>query len=260
MRLDAEIVSRGILPSRERAKEKIKNKDILVNGKICVKPSAEVTDTDVIEFTGEKLKYVGRGGLKLERAVDFFGIDLKGLVCLDVGASSGGFTDCMLQRGAGLVYAVEVGHGQLAEKLLSDSRVVSMERTDIRNLDEKAFEKQPEFVCADVSFISLKLIIPYIYRLVSDNCECVFLIKPQFEAGRSNIGKNGIVKSSKVHVNVINDIINFCTEIGFCIKGLCPSPVKGGSGNIEYLLYVAKGSGESCICDVKETVKTAMQE
>jgi 23S rRNA (cytidine1920-2'-O)/16S rRNA (cytidine1409-2'-O)-methyltransferase len=258
MRLDAEIVSRGILPSRERAKEKIKSGEIQINGRICLKPSADVGTDDEIVFTGEKLKYAGRGGLKLERASDVFGLDFDGIICLDIGASSGGFTDCMLQRGAERVYAVEVGHGQLAEKLVNDSRVINMEKTDIRNVSSEIFEKIPQFVCADVSFISLKLIIPHIYRLTDNNMKCVLLIKPQFEAGRSNIGKNGIVKSLSVHETVIDDIIKFCMEYGFCIKGLCPSPVKGGSGNTEYLLYIDRSTDENTVFDIKKIVSQAM--
>lgn len=259
MRLDSEIIARGILTGRERAKEKIKNGEIEVNGIVCKKPSYEVSDTDKIVLTGEVLKYVGRGGLKLEKAVEVFNIDLKGLICLDVGASTGGFTDCMLQNGAEKVYAVEVGHGQLAEKLLDDRRVISMEKTDIRNVSNDIFEEPPQFVCADVSFISLKLILPHIYRLMSETGSVTVLIKPQFEAGKSNIGKNGIVKSPKVHIQVINDILEFCKEINFYIRGLCVSPIKGGNGNTEYLLYLDRSSQQSSTFDIKKIVSEALQ-
>lgn len=259
MRLDSELVARGILQSRERAKEKIKCGEISVNGRICFKPSYDVSESDSIIFSGNALKYAGRGGLKLEKAVEYFNISLKGLVCLDIGASTGGFTDCMLQNGAEMVYAVEVGHGQLAEKLINNSKVISMEKTDIRNVVSEMLPETPEFVCADVSFISLKLVIPHIYRLMSSEGSAVVLIKPQFEAGRRNIGKNGIVKSSEVHIQVISDIISFCIETGFYIIGICPSPVKGGSGNTEYLLYISRKNQEGIITDIKYMVAEALK-
>lgn len=259
MRLDYEIVARGILRSRERAKESIKNGDIRVNGNVCTKPSHDIHENDDIIFTGKALKYAGRGGLKLEKALEFFSIDVKGLVCLDIGASTGGFTDCMLENGAEKVYAVEVGHGQLIERLACDSRVVSMEKTDIRDVESSVFEILPQFVCTDVSFISLKLIIPHIYRLMDGRGSAVVLVKPQFEAGKSNIGKNGIVKSSAVHIRVLESIIQFCNETGFFIRGLCASPIKGGSGNTEYLLYLDRKSSENIICDIKKIVSEALQ-
>ncbi|MGN0606160.1 MAG: TlyA family RNA methyltransferase [Oscillospiraceae bacterium] len=259
MRLDIETVSRGIFSSRERAKEKIKAGEVFVNGKVCAKPSYDVSEQDKIEFTGENLKYAGRGGLKLEKALNEFGIKLDGCICLDIGASTGGFTDCMLQNGAEKVYAVEIGHGQLAEKLISDSRVISMEKTDIRTLSEERLERLPDFISTDVSFISLKLILPHIYRFMSENGSAVVLIKPQFEAGRSNIGKNGIVKSEKVHMQVLDDILNFCMEAGFSIRQICPSPIKGGSGNTEYLLYIDKSGSPNVSYDIKKMVSEALK-
>ncbi len=256
MRLDYELTARGILPSRERAKEKIKCGEVQVNGITCTKPSFEVCESDKIEFVGEALKYVGRGGLKLEKALEVFKIDVSGLNCLDIGASTGGFTDCMLKNGAEKVYAVEVGHGQLVDKLLSDNRVVNMENTDIRSVSADMFEKIPQFTCADVSFISLEHILPHIYRLTESNC--VVLIKPQFEAGKSNIGKRGIVKSEKVHVQVIEKIISCSMGLGFSVKGLCSSAIRGGSGNVEYLLYLEK-SGQSVTFDIKNIVSQAMR-
>ncbi len=258
MRLDYELTARGILPSRERAKEKIKAGEVQINGKICTKPSYEVSEKDVLEFTGEALKYAGRGGLKLEKAVETFGINLSGKVCIDIGASTGGFTDCMLINGAEKVYAVEVGHGQLIERLVQDSRVINMEKTDIRNVYSEMLDAQPEFACADVSFISLELVLPHIYRLLSENGKVVVLIKPQFEAGKSNIGKKGIVKSPKVHIQVIDKIINFSINIGFSVLGLCSSPIKGGSGNTEYLLYLEKTEGKSITFDIKSIVTEAL--
>lgn len=259
MRLDYEIVARGIAKSRERAKESIKNGDIRVNGSVCLKPAYDVNENDEIIFTGKALKYAGRGGLKLEKALEFFRIDVKGLVCLDIGASTGGFTDCMLENGAEKVYAVEVGHGQLIERLVCDSRVVNMEKTDIRNVENDIFEIMPQFVCTDVSFISLRLIIPHIYRLMDSKGSAVVLVKPQFEAGKSNIGKNGIVKSHKVHIKVLEDIMHFCTETGFFIRGICASPIKGGSGNTEYLLCLDRKSGKNVVCDIKAVVSEALQ-
>lgn len=258
MRLDYELVARNILPSRERAKEKIKSGEIQVNGKVCKKPSFDVSESDILILTGEILRYASRGGLKLEKALEVFDINISGYLCLDVGASTGGFTDCMLQNGAEKVYAVEVGHGQLAEKLMNDERVVSMEKTDIRSIQSGIFERPPEFACADVSFISLEHILPHIYRLIADDGKSAVLVKPQFEAGKRYIGKNGIVKSAEVHIQVLEKIMQFSIDMGFCIKGLCSSPVKGGSGNTEYLMYLEKSSEKSMTFDIKSIVSEAM--
>lgn len=239
-RLDSAIVDRGIIKSRERAKEAIKNGEIFVNGEQVKKPSEKVLAEDSIEFMGENLKYVGRGGLKLAKAIDLCYINLKGKRCIDIGASTGGFTDCMLQNGAEKVWAVDVGHGQLAEKLRNDSRVVNLEKTDIRNVTAETTEGRLDFAGTDVSFISLKFILPEIYKLLKDDGEAVALIKPQFEAGKKNIGKNGIVKSEKVRLAVVEDIKNFATATGFYVYETMESPIKGGSGNTEYLIYFGR--------------------
>lgn len=255
-RLDAEIVNRKIAQSRERAKVLIKNGSISVNGKVCLKPSFAVESTDEIVSSESDLQYVGRGGLKLEKALDEFEIELDGKVCLDIGASTGGFTDCMLQRGAVKVFAVDVGHGQLAESLKNDHRVVNLEGTDIRNVNLAEFGSLLDFISIDVSFISLKQILPKAFELLSPNGIVSVLIKPQFEAGRSDIGKNGIVKDRKVHRRVLGEIDCFSRNLGLYPLKYTFSPVTGGSGNIEYLAMLSKTDCQS-ICDFTELVENA---
>ncbi len=239
-RLDREVFSRGISSSRERALVLIKGGNISVNGKVCLKPSQSVGESDIIELSGSDLKYVGRGGLKLEKALSAFDISLLNKVCIDIGASTGGFTDCMLKSGALKVYAVDVGHGQLAEVLRSDSRVVNMEGTDIRNLDINNFDRKADFISIDVSFISLEQILEKAGEFLSDDGIISALIKPQFEAGRQYIGKNGIVKDRKVHIRILNDIDRFSRSIGLYPQKYVYSPIRGGSGNIEYLVKLSK--------------------
>ncbi|MGN0641692.1 MAG: TlyA family RNA methyltransferase [Huintestinicola sp.] len=240
MRLDVYLAEEGMVKSRETAKKLIAEGGVTVNGKTADKPSAAVPEGAEVRIIGALPKYVGRGGLKLEKALRVFDISLEGMVCMDIGASTGGFTDCMLQNGAALVYAADVGHGQLDEKLINDSRVINMEGYNIRSAQLSDFEKRAEFISCDVSFISLKMVIPKIAELLPENGRAVMLIKPQFECGKSNIGKNGIVRSAKVHISVINDIISCCTASGLTVLGLDYSPVSGGDGNIEYLLYAGK--------------------
>lgn len=244
-RLDIMLSEMGLAVSRQKAKEMIVGGHISVNGKICPKPSFSVSSDDDIKIIGETLKYVGRGGLKLERIISICGIELSGMTCMDIGASTGGFTDCMLQNGAGSVYAVDVGSGQLAEKLRNDKRVVNMEKTDIRNVDAASLKRLPDFISVDVSFISLKLILKCVWELLSENGTAAVLIKPQFEAGRENIGKNGIVKSKKIHLNVLTNIISFTEKTGFAIIGICHSPITGSKGNIEYLMCLKKHGVQS---------------
>lgn len=255
MRLDSYLVESGFIRSRERAKEHIKNGEVLINGKAVLKPSFDVNGDEKIEFTGEKLRYVGRGGLKLEKAIESFGIDLSGKVCIDIGASTGGFTDCMLQNGAVKVYAVDVGHDQLDTKLVSDNRVVNMERTNINDISVENLDPVPNFVSADVSFVSLKNIFAGIGRLLDAGAEAVLLIKPQFEAGKSAIGKNGIVKDRKVHITVLNDIIAFISSNGFAVNAVTFSPISGGDGNIEYLAYVSKNNNLFSDVNVRQIVE-----
>ena len=192
-------------------------------------------------------KYVSRGGLKLEKAMKCFPVSPDGLVCMDIGASTGGFTDCMLQNGAKKVYAVDVGYGQLAWALRCDKRVVNMERTNIRYLEEEALDEKIDFFSVDVSFISLSLVLPVAYKLSKDEVTGVCLIKPQFEAGRDKVGKKGVVRDGKVHKEVIHKVFEFTREIGFKIHGLEFSPIKGPEGNIEYLMYISKSGDEPFI-------------
>lgn len=262
IRLDTEIFERGLCKSRERARQLVKNGKVLVDGKVCLKPAASVSAESNIEITGDIHSYVGRGGLKLEKAVAQFSIDLDNVVCLDIGASTGGFTDCMLRNGASKVYALDVGHSQLDESLLNDSRVVNMEKTNIRDSVAVDFDMQPGFIATDVSFISLKLVLPKIKELLADNGSSVVLVKPQFEAGKSNLSKNGIVKDPKVHRQVLSDISVFADSCGLAVSGLCVSPVKGGTGNSEYLMYLKhkNESNNSVLFNIDELVKEALRK
>ena len=239
MRLDQYLAEKGLCKSRTAAQSLIKSGGVSVNGAVCNKPSCDVSEDDNIIIIGEQLKYVGRGGLKLEGAVNAFGIELSGLVCLDIGSSTGGFTDCMLQNGAARVYAVDVGTDQLDAKLRADSRVVVMEQTDIRTAQ---LPEQVDFVGTDVSFISLKQVIPHISRLLKLHGRAVALIKPQFEAGRQALNKKGIVKDEKVRRRVVEDITQFAQQCGFAVLGVTDSPVQGGDGNTEYLMYIEKAA------------------
>ncbi|HRR76085.1 MAG TPA: TlyA family RNA methyltransferase [Ruminococcus sp.] len=258
-RLDAELVSRGIARSRERAKEMIRSGNVTVNGKKASKPSDDVLPEDEICSSEEEL-YVGRGALKLEKAIDEFSIVLSGKKCLDIGASTGGFTEYMLKCGADKVYSVDVGHGQLAESLRNDERVVNMEGNDIRNVTSDQLGGYVDFVCADVSFISLKLILPKIYELLAENGEAALLIKPQFEAGHSDIGKRGIVKDRKVHLRVLEEINDFSRKIGFLTNRFTFSPIKGGSGNIEYLVHLIKKTGTNSEHDLRGLVESSFKQ
>ncbi len=249
-RLDAELVTRGIAASRSRAQELITAGQISVEGKVCTKSSKQVKSGTDITMQGEGLRYVGRGGLKLERGLAIGNVDLKGCICMDIGASTGGFTDCMLQNGAAKVYAVDVGHGQLADRLCNDERVVNLEGTDIRMMDDSVVKEPIDFISVDVSFISLKLILPYAVKYLKNGGAAVLLIKPQFEAGRENIGKHGIVRSQKAHIKVLNQIMQELQQNGLSLRGLCASPVKGGSGNAEYLAYVLHSDQPAAVVDI----------
>ncbi len=237
-RLDVELFERGLCKSRERARQLIKNGNISVDGRVCTKPAYTVNEQSNIEVSGDIHRYVGRGGLKLEKAVSFFKIDINGRVCLDIGASTGGFTDCMIQNGAVKVYALDVGHSQLDDSLINDSRVINLENTNIRQSCADDFDDIINFIATDVSFISLKLVLPKIKEILAPDGEAVVLIKPQFEAGKANIGKSGLVKNPSVHKRILNDMIEFAGTEGFVVYDLCVSPVKGGSGNSEYLMYL----------------------
>lgn len=241
-RLDIYLVEHEMVKSRSLATSIIRSGGVSVNGAPCIKSAYIVKETDNVELTGELPKYVGRGGLKLETAVREFGLNLNGLTCMDVGASTGGFTDCMLQNGAKRVYAVDVDTDQLDDSLRKDGRVVSMEQTDIRSIS--GFSVKPDFISVDVSFISLKQVLPTVYNLLKHSGSCVALIKPQFEAGRKNLNKKGIVRDKKVHQKVCEDISEFSKALGFKIIGLVPSDIFGGDGNTEFLIYLQKNEAE----------------
>lgn len=258
-RLDIALVERGLVSGRDRAKALIMAGQVYVNDQKYDKAGEEIRDTDRIEVRGETLRYVSRGGLKLEKALAVFPLTLKGKTCCDFGASTGGFTDCMLQNGAKKVYAFDVGYGQLAWSLRSDARVVNFERTNIRYLTGEEIDAPVDFISVDVSFISLTLILPVAYRLLKDGGEAVCLIKPQFEAGREKVGKKGVVRDPAVHLEVIEKIIVHALGLGFTVKDISFSPVKGPEGNIEYLLYLAK-DGQSLRLVEEEAAAAAVQE
>ena len=239
-RLDCALVSRGFAESREKAKAIIMSGIVYVNNQKSDKAGANIKPDDIIEVRGETLKYVSRGGLKLEKAMKSFQISLDGYVCADIGASTGGFTDCMLQNGAKKVYSIDVGYGQLAWKLRTDERVVNLERTNFRYVTREQVPDELDFASVDVSFISLSLIIPVMRTLLRDGSKAVCLIKPQFEAGKENVGKKGVVRDKSVHIAVIEKIINIIKENNFSLLGLDFSPIKGPEGNIEYLCYIQK--------------------
>ena len=234
-RVDAAVAARGLAPSREQAQELIRAGMVLVNGRPAAKPSEKVSDSDELTVTGEVCPYVSRGGFKLEKAIRVFDVDCAGKVCLDVGASTGGFTDVLLRNGAALVYALDVGTGQLAPKLKEDPRVVSMEHTNARNLTAEMFDRKPELAVMDVSFISVTLILPALFELLGENGRVISLIKPQFECGRSGLGKNGIVKKSAVREQVLLNIAAFPAQYGWTARRMDISPIKGTEGNTEYL-------------------------
>jgi 23S rRNA (cytidine1920-2'-O)/16S rRNA (cytidine1409-2'-O)-methyltransferase len=235
IRLDTLLVEKGYFDSREKAKAVIMSGDVFINGQRADKPGTAYAEDSTIEVRGSALKYVSRGGLKLEKALDYFGGDPAGKVCIDCGASTGGFTDCMLQRGAKKVYSVDVGYGQLAWSIRSDERVVVMERTNVRYLTADMFPERPSFATIDVSFISLSLILPAVRQVLTDNGEVFCLIKPQFEAGRDKVGKKGVVRDPAVHVEVLENFLVNAESSGFFVENLTFSPIKGPEGNIEYL-------------------------
>ena len=239
-RLDVLLVERGFFDSREKAKAVIMAGEVFVKGQREDKAGSKFDREAEIEVKGKVLKYVSRGGLKLEKAVEVYGLDLMDKTCIDIGSSTGGFTDCMLQNGAVKVYAIDVGTNQLAWKLREDKRVVSMEKTNIRYVTEDQIPEKADFASVDVSFISLTKVLPAAISLLKDEAYMVCLIKPQFEAGREKVGKKGVVRDFSVHKEVIELVINFAIELNFLVKGLTFSPVKGPEGNIEYLLYIQK--------------------
>ena len=241
-RLDQIVFDQGHAPSRERAKALILAGDVYVNGEKVTRPGVTVDDAAAVEVRGAKMPYVSRGGLKLEKALDTFAVDPAGLTCVDCGASTGGFTDCLLQRGAKHVYAVDVGYGQLAWSLRNDGRVTVMERTNARNLTPEMFPGPMDMAVMDMSFISLSLVLPAVKSLLTENGQVICLVKPQFEAGREKVGKKGVVRDPAVHREVLENFARSADEMGFVLRGLTFSPVRGPEGNIEYLAWL----GLSC--------------
>ena len=239
-RLDVLMVNRKLDPSREKAKALIMSGNVFVDGQKEDKAGTMFSEEVNIEVHGNMLRYVSRGGLKLEKAIQQFPITLDGTVCMDIGASTGGFTDCMLQNGAAKVFAVDVGYGQFAWKLRQDERVVCMEKTNIRYVTKEQIGEELDFASVDVSFISLTKVLPTAHQLLRDGGEMVCLIKPQFEAGKEKVGKKGVVREPEIHLEVIEKIVDFSLNNGFTVLGLSYSPIKGPEGNIEYLVHIRK--------------------
>ena len=258
-RLDVLLTDKNFFDSRARAKAMIMAGKILVNGQKVDKAGTLIPIDAEIKILGEEIPFVSRGGLKLQKALDVFKIILSGKIAADVGASTGGFTDCMLQHGAKKVYAIDVGYGQLAWKLRSNVQVVNMERTNIRNVTRADFLDELDFISIDVAFISLEKVLPVVYDLLKDSGEVVALIKPQFEAGREHVGKKGVVRDKKIHAAVIEKVLNFAAEVGFGIRGLNFSPVKGPEGNIEYLAYLTKNFSAADV-EILSVVDSAHEE
>ena len=262
-RLDVELVNRGLVESRERAKAYIMEGVVYVDGQKAMKAGDKVKDGMQIEVRGTPIPYVSRGGLKLEKAVSAFSLDLTDKICVDVGASTGGFTDCMLQNGAKKVYAIDVGYGQLAWKLRTDDRVVNIERTNIRYLDLALLQEPIDFSSIDVAFISLKLVLPVVFSFLRDGGQVVALVKPQFEAGREEVGKKGVVRDAAVHQNVIHKTVDAALELGFSVLRLDVSPIRGPEGNLEFLLLLEKCGQANCAVTtemIAQTVQLAHQE
>ena len=254
-RLDVLLVNRGLASSREKAKAVIMSGIVFVDGEREDKAGATFDSKVTIEIKGKTLPYVSRGGLKLEKAVEQFGFSLENKICMDIGSSTGGFTDCMLQNGAVKVYSVDVGHGQLDWKLRNDQRVVVMEKTNIRYVTPEDIGEALDFASVDVSFISLTKVLLPAWELLKEEGEIVALIKPQFEAGREKVGKKGVVRDSRVHEEVIDMVVNFAVQNGFEALHLDYSPIKGPEGNIEYLLHIKKRTGGASLEEFPFSVK-----
>lgn len=238
-RVDVLLVDRGLIETREKAKRVVMAGLVYSNQERLDKPGMKVSSDIPLHIKGKLIPYVGRGGLKLEKALDFFEIDVQDKIMVDVGSSTGGFTDCALQKGAKLSYAIDVGYNQLDWKLRSDDRVIVMERTNFRYVTPEQIKYgTPEFASVDVSFISLRLILPVLKKILADQSDAVILIKPQFEAGRDQVGKRGVVRDKKVHFNVLREILTFAQNEGFQILNLTYSPITGGEGNVEFLAHL----------------------
>jgi 23S rRNA (cytidine1920-2'-O)/16S rRNA (cytidine1409-2'-O)-methyltransferase len=259
-RLDILLVNRNLAESREKAKAIIMSGNVFVGGQREDKAGSTFSEDVIIEVKGNPLKYVSRGGLKLEKAIEQYGVSLAGKICMDVGSSTGGFTDCMLQNGAIKVYSIDVGTNQLAWKLRQDERVISMEKTNIRYLTPDQIEDKVSFASIDVSFISLTKVLLAVRNLLAEEGEIVCLIKPQFEAGRDKVGKKGVVRDHKIHEEVINAVSSFAASIGFDCLDLSFSPIKGPEGNIEYLLYLRRKISNDNTCEYPEGITVLTQK
>lgn len=259
-RLDILLVDKGYFDSRQKAQATIMSGLVFINGQRSDKSGTPVPSDAQIEVRGNPIPYVSRGGLKLEKALKTFGISVEGTVAMDAGASTGGFTDCMLQNGAKKVYAADVGYGQLAWALRNDERVVCMERTNVRYLTREQIPEELDFATVDVSFISLRLILPALHDLLREGGHIVCLVKPQFEAGREKVGKKGVVRDPAVHLEVLRDFMSNADASGFSVLAATFSPIRGPEGNIEYLGYLEKGAGHSADIDLKAVVDASYEE
>ena len=259
-RLDQLIFERGFTDSRERAKTTIMSGLVFVNGQRADKPGMPVPPDAQIEVRGDALPFVSRGGYKLDKALKVFPIDPAGKICIDCGASTGGFTDVLLQHGAAKVYAVDVGYGQLAWKLRSDERVVNLERTNLRYVTKEQIPETLDLAVMDVSFISVRLVLPAVSQLLKDGADLVCLIKPQFEAGREEVGKKGVVRDEAVHRAVVQGILDFAPTVGLSVLGLDYSPIKGPEGNIEYICHMVNRAGLDVAVDVDAVVARSHEE
>ena len=261
-RIDVLLVEKGLIATREKAKRTIMAGLVFVEGQRVDKPGTPIDVEASIEIKGDAIPYVSRGGLKLEKAIETYQIDLAGKRCMDIGASTGGFTDCMLQNGATHVIAVDVGYGQLDWKLRNDERVTNLERTNVRYVTLETVGEPLDFISIDVSFISLKLVLPVAQVLLKNQGEIVFLIKPQFEAGREQVKKNGVVRDAKVHLEVLNRVVEIAQSLNFEIQDITFSPIKGPKGNIEFLAFARKCEAFSkpLTIDLKKLVERAHSE
>ena len=257
VRLDQLLVDLGLEQSRERAKTSIMEGRVFVDGQRCDKPGMAVDPTKRVEVRGESLRWVSRGGLKLEKALREFAYDPTGLVCLDCGASTGGFTDVLLQSGAAKVYAVDVGYGQLAWKLRQDPRVVNLERTNVRYLTREQIPEPIDLAVMDLAFISIRLVLPAVHALLKDDGDLICLIKPQFEAGREKVGKKGVVREPSVHLEVLETVTASFPAAGFTLLDLSYSPIRGPEGNIEYLARLKKGEHPAAVPDLGAVVEAS---
>ncbi len=260
-RIDNLLVQKGYFQTRQKAKYAIENRNVKIDGIIIDKSSKQIEETSKIEIIGETLQYVSRGGLKLEKAITVFNLDLQGKICIDIGASTGGFTDCMLQNGAKKVYAIDVGHNQLDEKLKNDNRVINLEGTNIKDLKINEFEKV-DFISIDVSFISLTQVVEIAVKLVKNDGIICALIKPQFEVGKEFLNKNGVVKDKKAHCKAIEKVLMITKTLNLKIEGIDYSPIKGPAGNIEYITYLSKKDNEQAIdlFALREKIKEIVDE